>query len=256
MDGTDPSQAEIAPPPLWVQVHHREIEDTLAEFLQGSTRGKKVLELGCGSGGVAAHRLKDAGLIVGADVSDSALQTAREFFRADARISFERMDPQKLDFPDGNFDIVVAKEVLQRVEHPGQCLAEVRRVLGDGGLFAMSSPNLNSLHLRANRKLGRPDFPCAPDHRREFTYSEMLDLLAEHGFSVIAAEGVTLMPYHAVPGLFPAELRDLEETDPEFNEWLRVLGRRVGPEFAFCYVILASKGPFQSEDLARTHAED
>ena len=171
-----------------------------------------MLEVGCGSGGVAAHRLRDASLIVGTDLSDSALQIARDFFRADEWISFVQMDAEHLDFPDGSFDIVVAKEVLEHLPNAELCIANVHRLLKEDGLFALSSPNRDSFHLRLNRKLGGVDFPCSGDHIREYTYDEMTELLTANGFTVIGAEGVTLTPYHYVEGVFPDPVKALEDS--------------------------------------------
>jgi ubiquinone/menaquinone biosynthesis C-methylase UbiE len=228
-------------PALWIHIHHKELERTIAELLLGKTQGRKILELGCGTGGVAPHNIRDADLIVGTDLSEAALRVAQGFFRESQSIQFRQMDAENLQFTDSSFDIVVAKEVLEHLPNPKRCIGEVCRVLKAGGYFVLSSPNRDSLHLRVNRKLGQDDFACAGDHIREFTYSEMKEMLAESGFLVEASEGVTLMPYHYVKGIFPDAIKAAEDIDEEFVDWLRVLGRRAGPEFAFCYVILARK---------------
>jgi len=226
---------------LWVHVHHTELEATFVELLRGKTKAKRVLEIGCGLGGLAVRNLHDVDMIVGTDLSESALCAARDFFRHQQRVEFKQMDAETLQFPDSSFDIVIAKELLEHLQKPKSCMDEVHRVLSSHGYFVLSSPNRDSLHLRVNRKLGRPDFVCAGDHIREFTYSEMTDLLTESGFCVETAEGVMLMPYHYVEGVFPDAVRAAEDTDAECVDWLRVLGRRAGPEFAFGYVILAKK---------------
>lgn len=223
----------------WAHFHHQDLEQTMAEMLKGETEDRVILELGSGTGGVAPHNIHDASRIVATDLSDSALRVARDFFKDRSEISFRQMDSEMITFPDRTFDIVIAKEVIEHLQRPQECLREVRRVLKDGGLFILSSPNRDSLHLRVNRKLGRDDFVCSGDHLQEFTYSEMTALLVEHGFGIEASEGVTLMPYHCVEGVFPPALAEAEDRDEEFIEWLRVLGRRAGPEFAFCYIILA-----------------
>jgi len=228
-------------PALWIHVHHKELEATIAELLSGKTKGRRILELGCGTGGVAPHNVRDADLIVGTDLSAAALRVAEGFFRDSHGIQFRQMDAENLQFTDSSFDIVVAKEVLEHLPNPSSCIDEVCRVLKAGGYFVLSSPNRDSLHLRVNRKLGKADFACAGDHIQEFTYSEMKEMLTGRGFLIEAAEGVTLMPYHYVEGVFPDAVKAAEDADEEFVDWLRILGRRAGPEFAFCYVILARK---------------
>ncbi|MGD9615324.1 MAG: class I SAM-dependent methyltransferase [Alphaproteobacteria bacterium] len=228
-------------PALWIGVHHTELERSMVELIRSKTADADILELGCGAGGIAAHNITDANSIIGTDLSEEALRTAREFFSRHPRLQFRYMDAENIEVADSSFDIVIAKEVLEHLHSPGRCISEVHRVLRRNGLLVLSSPNRDSLHLRLNRKLGRPDFPCAGDHLNEMTYSEMVEILSSGGFLVEASEGVTLMPYHYVEEVFPKSVADLEESDKEFVDWLRILGRRAGPEFAFCYVILARR---------------
>lgn len=227
-------------PTLWIHVHHQQLEAVFRSFLADKTTGKHILEIGCGLGGIAAHNIRDAARIVATDLSDAALATSRDFFHGRPELSFVQMDSENLTFDDASFDIAIAKEVIEHLPSPETCLASLHRVLRPGGHFALSTPNRDSFHLRVNRKLGHPDFMCSGDHIKEFTYSEMVEMLEAAGFSIEHAEGVTLSPFHYVADVFPDQVKALED-DPEFVEWMRVLGQRAGPEFGFCYVILARK---------------
>ena len=228
-------------PALWIHAHHRELEDCFQEILARKTGNKDILELGAGSGGIGAHYIHDAKSIVATDLSDTALNVAREFFREKSGITFTQMDAENLQFPDASFDVAIAKETLEHLPDALACAKEVNRVLRSKGYFILSSPNRDSLHLRVNRKVGGADFMCSGDHMREYSFSEMCELLNLAGFDVEAAEGVTLMPYHHVKDMFSEAINKAEDYDPEVVEWFRVLGRRAGPEFGFCYVILAIK---------------
>jgi 2-polyprenyl-3-methyl-5-hydroxy-6-metoxy-1,4-benzoquinol methylase len=227
-------------PALWIHVHHQQLEAVFRAFLADKVTGKHILEIGCGLGGIAAHNIRDAARIIATDLSDTALATARAFFHDRRELSFFQMDSENLTFDDASFDIAIAKEVLEHLSNPETCLASLHRVLRPGGYLALSTPNRDSFHLRVNRKLGRSDFKCSGDHIKEFTYSEMVEMLESAGFSIEKAEGVTLSPFHYVPDVFPDRVKALED-DPEFVEWMRVLGQRAGAEFGFCFVILARK---------------
>lgn len=228
-------------PAKWIHAHHRDLELTIADMLRAASAGADIVEIGCGSGGVAAHHVHNARSIVGTDLSDTALDIARSFFKDRTDLTYIQSDAEGLPFGDESFDVAIAKEVLEHVPDAHAAIREVSRVLKKSGTFALSTPNRDSLHLRLNRKLGHQDFKCSGDHIKEYTFSEMCDILRECGFKIVEARGVTLLPYHYVKEVFPDSVRYLEDHDDEFVELLSVLGRRSGPEYAFCYVITASK---------------
>ncbi len=51
-----------------------------------------------------------------------------------------RADARRLPFADGEFDVVIAAEVLEHVHEDAAAIAELRRVLRPGGLLAVTVP--------------------------------------------------------------------------------------------------------------------
>lgn len=104
----------------------------------------RVLDLGCGAGGsVDVFRARDPNVEwTGIDVPGSP--EARGRTRRDAR--FATFDGVSLPFEDGAFELVYCKQVLEHVRNPEPLLAEVRRVLVDGGWFAGSTSQLEPYH--------------------------------------------------------------------------------------------------------------
>ena len=102
--------------------------------------GRDVLDAGCGVGyGTALLQSAGARSALGVDVSAHAIETARANAPAGAR--FEVGDIERLDVPDGSFDLITCFEVIEYVAHPELALDELRRVLRPGGVLLFSSPN-------------------------------------------------------------------------------------------------------------------
>lgn len=104
--------------------------------------GKRVLDMGCGTGygssilaGAAAH-------VTGADISEAAIRTAQaRYGEAAGNLEYVRADCYALPFEDDSFDVVVANEIIEHVDDHDRFVAEARRVLAPGGLFLVSTPN-------------------------------------------------------------------------------------------------------------------
>lgn len=126
---------------------------TIAEHYVAARAGRpeagpwRVLDLGCGAGGsLDAFRAVDPDVEwTGLDVPDSA--EAAQWRRADAeRVLF---DGETVPFPDGAFDLVYCKQVLEHVRRPAPLAAEVARVLRPGGVLAGSTSQLELFHSRS-----------------------------------------------------------------------------------------------------------
>lgn len=106
-------------------------------------KGKSVLDIGCGAGGidvalVASH---GAGYVTGIDVEDPVLTRAREVVAAKgltSRIGLCKVAPGPLPFPPGTFDVVFSKGSIIHIPDKMALMAEVARVLKPGGWFLAS----------------------------------------------------------------------------------------------------------------------
>jgi len=101
------------------------------------SHGKKVLDLGCGTGNIAwqIKNIIDADLI-GVDVSLAMLKVAKskslEVVRTD-------IDNQQLPFRDSSFDTVIGAYVIHQIKNLNFMLSECYRVLRDGVLVLLTS---------------------------------------------------------------------------------------------------------------------
>ncbi len=106
----------------------------------------RILELGCGSGGLWKNRTLPAGMsLVLTDFSAGMLESARENLAGAENIIFRQADIQDIPFPDNSFDFVIANMMLYHVPDIGIAIAEVRRVLKPGGTFACATSGENGI---------------------------------------------------------------------------------------------------------------
>lgn len=223
---------------LWDEVRAKELNKCVIEMIS-PTDEKEILEIGCGIGG-SAHYITHCKKFIGTELSEEAVSQAIQTFGNRKNFEFLAMDAMNLKFIDNQFDVVLAKEVIEHLPEPQNAIREAYRVLKPGGFFVVSSPNRDSLHLRINRILGYTDFKCSFDHIKEFTFQEAVDMLTKGGFKIKTTKGVFLQPYWGI-SMIDQHVRHLTDNDPQTVEILRDLGERVGAEYAFCFVILSIK---------------
>ncbi|WP_329006191.1 class I SAM-dependent methyltransferase [Kribbella sp. NBC_00709] len=105
--------------------------------LAGDVEGRRILDVGCGSGPLTAA-LRDRGAIMtGFDLSAGMIELARRRLGEDADLSVADL-AKPLSYADAAFDDVVASLVLHYLEDWTEPLAELRRVLKPGGRLILS----------------------------------------------------------------------------------------------------------------------
>ena len=113
--------------PLW-------IFDNILKMESG-----RVLELGCGNGlfwKMNADRIPDTWDITLTDFSQGMLNDAQiNIGDASARIKYEVLDAENIQFEDNTFDMILANHMLYHVPDRIKALSEISRVLKNDGAF-------------------------------------------------------------------------------------------------------------------------
>lgn len=112
----------------------------------------KVLDVGCGDGGLAVEIQKKFPKVkmYGVDISSDGVKLAN---RANVKAKVSDLN-KKFPFNGNNFDFVISLEVLEHVLETDIFFTEVKRVLKKGGIAIISTPNLLSWYQRVLCVLG------------------------------------------------------------------------------------------------------
>jgi ubiquinone/menaquinone biosynthesis C-methylase UbiE len=143
--------------------------------------GERVLDLGCGTGDLAADMAGTGARVTAADVAQAALDRARgRHPELDLRLI--AIDGA-LPFADGEFHAVWSSEVIEHVADTARWLSEVRRVLAPRGRLLLTTPSHGRLRLLAGG-IERYSEPLG-DHLHLYTARSLRELLDDFGFEEI-----------------------------------------------------------------------
>jgi SAM-dependent methyltransferase len=115
----------------------------------GLQPGERVLDMGCGAGRHAFEMFRRGADVVAFDQDGDELAGVLELFGAmreagevpiGAEADIKQGDALSLPFADGEFDRVVAAEVLEHIPDDTTAMAELSRVLRPGGTIAVTVP--------------------------------------------------------------------------------------------------------------------
>ncbi|MBI5084258.1 MAG: methyltransferase domain-containing protein [Acidobacteria bacterium] len=134
-------------------------------FAARLARNKRVLDIGCGAGYGSAHLAQTAEHVLGLDVSEAAVESARGRYQA-PNLQFLAAPAQQIPLDDHSFDLIVAFEVIEHLEDWPALLDQARRLLAPGGQFVVSTPNRD--YYAETRRLAGPN----PFHVHEFDFEE------------------------------------------------------------------------------------
>ncbi len=138
---------------------------------------KRILEVGCG-GGLKSPEMWLRGDVTGIDISEEALEMARNYF---PHATYLNMKAEKLSFPDSSFDEVHLSHSLEHVEDEDRTLDEASRVLKAGAKLFVEVPHHASENFFS---LINPGYFKQTGHRRVFTEKIIVRKLNAHGFEV------------------------------------------------------------------------
>ena len=154
--------------------------------LKPPRRGMKILDIGCG-GGAAVHEmliLSEGSIVKGIDHSDKSISlsklTNEEAIKYE-RCRIEKADVANMPFLDEEFDLSTAIETMYFWPDTLAAMREIRRVLRNGGKFAVLAEACNHDTWAEDRDKYSTPFIV-------YTAEEISDFMTKAGFTETRAE--------------------------------------------------------------------
>jgi radical SAM protein with 4Fe4S-binding SPASM domain len=133
--------------------------------------GKKVLELGCGSGDGAEIIAANAREYTGVDIEKHWNQ---KYSTQDGNVAFIQADICNLTAEfESKFDVVIAFELVEHLKDPAVLCSQIRKVLSPNGLAMISTPNFDLLSNQGKDSSS----PLFKHHIKEYKAGEFEEYL-------------------------------------------------------------------------------
>lgn len=160
-------EAEVEANHWWFVARRQLFADVIARLGLGT--GSRVLDVGT-STGTNLRLLEELGYTnrVGLDMSDDAIRYCAE--KGLGKV--EKGDVCQLPFRDGEFDPVLATDIIEHVDDDTRALSEIRRVLARGGTAIITVPAFPSLW-------GLQD--TVSHHKRRYRMRQLLGVIDSAG---------------------------------------------------------------------------
>jgi len=174
----------------YVSVTEKGTKEVLGEFkkILPPLEGKKILDVGCGTGLLVEHYLK-SNEVNGLDNNSASLETAKK-----KGINVKQHDLEKpLPHENNYFDLVVCKDVLEFIYNSEQLLDEMIRITKKKGSILIHVPNEFTIIDLANIFLGNgivkkrwygSSSELNNPHVRFFTRKGLSESLKEKGLAI------------------------------------------------------------------------
>jgi SAM-dependent methyltransferase len=152
----------------------------------GLKPGERILDMGAGAGRHAFEAYKRGGDVIAFDQDADELDTVRTWFAAmkdevpaGAEADVKEGDALSLPFADGEFDRIIAAEILEHIPADIQAIHELARVLRPGGTLAVSVPRW--FPEVVNWKLSDDYHNVEGGHIRIYSDAELIDKVTKAG---------------------------------------------------------------------------
>lgn len=149
-------------------------------------KGSKILEVGCGAGGlaIAIKKYRPDLKVYGIDISKFQIALAK---KSNHGVNFSMGSAYRIPFKKDSFDAVVMFDVLEHLDKPGLAVGEINRVVKPNGIYSLFTPiegNIFSVHGLSNKIFNFIPKEKYGGHVQNFNYQDVIKILNHNKFAV------------------------------------------------------------------------
>lgn len=205
------------------QRHFKPILDQVARFAPSRT----LLDVGCSNGAFVNAAVKSGWQASGVELETGSVEIAR------ARgLTVHHCALKDKHFPDGSFGAVTMWQLIEHLDDVQDMVTEIRRILCDGGVLAVSTPNIDSIGWYL---LGTDWRAVEPEaHLHLFSNTSLDRVLHDSGFERLALRTADIKPSTVKDWLRRVRGRgDAAQESGRFSDFAQSAGSfRVNASFA------------------------
>lgn len=167
--------------------------------LLGDCKGKRILEIGSGTGRFTKDLVSHGASVVCVDLSRTMHEQSRSSIN-NSSVEYFVMSGLDLAFEDASFDCCLTVNMMSHIKNSHKLFLEVCRVLKKDGSFVANFPNLSSLYFPIGGFVNLFERSIqVPVYSRWYSVSEVMCSLKSSGLEPVKACGRMIFPKKYCP---------------------------------------------------------
>ena len=162
-------------------------------ILRHAPSGKKILDVGCGTGVLGSELRGNDNYIFGVDISEEELDIAKN--RLD-EVDLVDISQDNFDLPR-DFDVCIFADILEHMAEPLSVLLRLKKHLRDDGIILISLPNVACYTMRLSLLFGQFNYKeyglLDTTHLRFFTKKTAQKLTQDAGLEVVKIDATPFL---------------------------------------------------------------